>query len=161
MKFLTLCRHASAQSAQPGQSDQERQLSLIGNAEAEQTGLWLSHLDPAIDKVIQSPSNRTKETAKLINQALQLPEPQTSVKLYQGTISELLHIVSEIDSQYNHVLMVGHYPGMNLLADLLSDSSTGFMSPSNAIQLELHLDKWNLASRGCANVKSVFTSSSQ
>ena len=60
MRELILLRHAHAVPASPGQADLDRPLSPEGLAEAEAAGRWLREQGLAPDRVLCSPSRRTR-----------------------------------------------------------------------------------------------------
>jgi phosphohistidine phosphatase len=158
LKTLTLCRHATAKKVEQNQTDEDRALTEIGSQEALNSGIWLRSLHPAISLLYHSPTVRTTETAYAINKSLALHSGQVSIAdtLNRGSLHSMLEFVANLNDADSHVLFIGHYPGMNMLADSLTDSNTAFLNPSHAMQLELHIHSWKLASRGCASVMAVY-----
>ena len=62
MRELILLRHAHAEPARTGGADLDRPLSPEGLAEAESAGRWLRDNKLVPDRVLCSPSRRTRET---------------------------------------------------------------------------------------------------
>ena len=66
MRELILLRHAHAEPAATGQPDMDRPLSPEGLAEAEAAGRWLAEQALIPDRVLCSPSRRTRETLEAV-----------------------------------------------------------------------------------------------
>ena len=64
MRELILLRHAHAEAAGAGQTDLDRPLSRQGLAESEAAGRWLKEHGYLPDRVLVSPSRRTRESTK-------------------------------------------------------------------------------------------------
>ena len=62
MRELILLRHAHAEPAAAGQDDAARPLSAIGREEAAAAGDWLRSHGARPDRVLCSPSTRTRQT---------------------------------------------------------------------------------------------------
>ena len=66
MRELILLRHAHAEPASTGQADLDRPLSPEGLAEAEAAGRWMRENQLVPDRVLCSPSRRTRETLEAV-----------------------------------------------------------------------------------------------
>jgi phosphohistidine phosphatase len=76
------------------------------------------------DSIISSPAKRAMETTSVIIEELKLPlVPQISRKLYPGRIEEILDVVSELDHDLDHLLIVGHNP---VFTNLIQEKAEGF-----------------------------------
>jgi phosphohistidine phosphatase len=62
MHELILLRHAEAQPSQAGADDHHRRLSGRGEQEAKAAGNWLASHGVKPDRVLCSPSERTRST---------------------------------------------------------------------------------------------------
>jgi phosphohistidine phosphatase len=141
MHELILLRHAEAQPAKTGGEDQGRRLSGRGEQEAKAAGAWLLSHGVKPDRVLCSPSERTRATATLALAAMaNAPESQIADEIYDATPGELLALLDQHDDA-GTVMLVGHNPGIERLVALLvegrSDEFRG-MPPAGLAVLHLH-----------------------
>ena len=141
MHELILLRHAEAQPAQNGGDDQSRRLSGRGEQEARAAGKWLASHGMKPDRVLCSPSERTRDTATLALAAMKhAPEPQFTDDIYDATPGELLALLDQ-HGDASTVMLIGHNPGIERLVALLvegrSDEFRG-MPPAGLAVLHLN-----------------------
>ena len=124
MRELILLRHAHAEPAAPGQEDFDRPLSRQGQAEAEAAGNWLrqNHLVP--DRVVTSPARRARETLEQVLEIVGYVEQRQDARIYDATPGDLIQLADEL-REFPRVLLVGHNPGLEQLAALLSSGQSG------------------------------------
>jgi phosphohistidine phosphatase len=91
-----------------------------------------------MDLIMSSDAERAKSTTVLISNALQYPLHQIlfTEKIYSGTLNDLLAILKDIPDTIHHVMMVGHFPAILELNNLLSDSVKAGLSTCELIVLE-------------------------
>jgi len=141
MLELILLRHAEALPASPGDDDRQRRLSGHGEQEARAAGTWLASHGARPQRVLCSPAERTRATARLAMEALgHGPELAYAEEIYDATPGELLALLDEHESVPT-VMVVGHNPGIERLVALLvegrSDEFRG-MPPAGLAVLHLH-----------------------
>lgn len=124
MRELILLRHAHAESAAAGLDDLDRPLSLRGQAEAEAAGRWLRDHNLLPDRVLCSPARRARETLEQVLTTLGFAESRQEPRIYNATPGELLQVADE-HRDLGRVLLVGHNPGFEQLAALLSSGQSG------------------------------------
>jgi phosphohistidine phosphatase SixA len=124
MRELVLLRHAHAETAAPGQDDFDRALSPQGQAEAEAAGRWLLDHRYAPDLVVYSPARRTRETVERVLETLGYHEQRAEQRIYDATPGTLMQVADE-HKDIGRVLLVGHNPGLEQLAALLSSGQSG------------------------------------
>jgi phosphohistidine phosphatase len=124
MRELVLLRHAHAEPPADGQSDADRPLSAEGRAEAEAAGRWLKSHGFAPDRVLVSPSRRTKETLEQVLSVIGYAEQREDQRIYEATPGDLLEVADE-HRAIGRVLLVGHNPGLEQVVALLSDGQSG------------------------------------
>ncbi|WP_114240915.1 histidine phosphatase family protein [Dyella sp. C9] len=140
MHELILLRHAEAQPATSGSHDQKRRLSGRGEQEAKAAGKWLVSHGVKPDRVLCSPSERTRSTAELALAAFKhAPSLEFSDDIYEATPGELLALLDQ-HGDAGTVMLVGHNPGIERLVALLvegrSDEFRG-MPPAGLAVLHL------------------------
>ncbi len=142
MRELILLRHAHAEPASTGQADLDRPLSPEGLAEAEAAGRWLreNHLVP--DRVLCSPSRRTRETLEAVLGAVGSVDQRLEPAMYEAT-SGVLAALADANREVERLLLVGHNPGFEQLAALMHSGQSGDhrgMPPGGIAVLSLPAD---------------------
>lgn len=139
MKHLSILRHAKAERPDGYDIDAARPLTKRGFKDAAMVGKVLRQSQPTIDWIVSSPAQRTRQTTETL--ALELatsPKVVWHDSVYAATITALLDALRQVPTSADHVLLVGHNPGME---DLTSSLCTG--SPE---RLQLNLATGSLAS---------------
>jgi phosphohistidine phosphatase SixA len=124
MRELILLRHAHAEPAVAGQDDIDRPLSRQGQAEAEAAGRWLKKHGHLPDRIITSPARRARETLEQVLLALGYVEQRQDTRVYEATPGTLMQVADE-HRDLGRVMLVGHNPGMEQMAALLSSGQSG------------------------------------
>ena len=124
MRELILLRHAHAEAAMPGQDDHDRALSARGRAEAAAAGAWLREHGYAPDRVLCSNARRARETLDLAQDAIGHGETERVEAIYDATPGTLMAI-ADAHREVPRLLMVGHNPGFEHLAALMSTGQSG------------------------------------
>lgn len=139
MRELILLRHAHAEPAGPGMSDPDRALSMEGLAEAEAAGRWLAARGLVPDRVLVSPARRTRETLERVLAAVGYADTRTEPRIYEATPGTLIALADE-HRDAGRLLLVGHNPGLEHLAALMSTGQSGDfrgMPPAGIVVLHL------------------------
>ncbi|MGW3246737.1 SixA phosphatase family protein [Streptomyces sp. NPDC001070] len=121
---IVLLRHAKADW--PDVPDHERPLAERGRKEAPVAGRRLAELGIPFDLTLCSSAVRTRETWKLA--AHELPHRPRTVyeeRLYDATLGDLLALLNETPDDIDDLLLVGHNPAIQALADALAGESDG------------------------------------
>jgi len=124
MRELILLRHAHAEPGADGQADIDRPLSRQGLAEAEAAGRWLKEHGHLPDRVLVSPSRRTRETLEEVLRVLGYVEQRQEQRVYDATPGTLMQVADEL-RDISRVMLVGHNPGLEQMAALLSSGQSG------------------------------------
>jgi len=123
MHTLYLLRHAKSSWSDPTLPDQERPLAPRGRRDAKRVAKHLVRLGIEPDLVLCSSVRRTRETLELVRPAF---GATTSVvleaELYAATADELLERLHAVPDEVASVLLVGHNPGLQELALLLTSA---------------------------------------
>lgn len=124
MRELILLRHAHAEAAAAGQDDIDRPLSRQGQAEAEAAGQWLKSKGYLPDRVVCSSARRTRETLEQVLSVIGYIEQRQEPRVYNATSGDLITVADE-HKDLPRLLLVGHNPGLEQLAALLSSGQSG------------------------------------
>lgn len=120
-----LLRHAKS-NWPAGMADRERPLSERGRETAPAMGAYLADEDLLPDLVLVSPARRTVETWELIAPMLpQRPPHRYEPRIYEAPVRRLLEVVQETEGDVATLMLVGHNPGCEELAALLSAEGEG------------------------------------
>jgi phosphohistidine phosphatase len=118
---LVLLRHGKAAGADGG-GDRRRALTEGGLRDARRVGLWLRREGLSPDHVVASPAIRAFATAEAACRALGVSEDAIvqDARIYEAGTETLLTVVRELPRAARRVLLVGHNPGFESLAEALS-----------------------------------------
>ncbi|MGF3027336.1 SixA phosphatase family protein [Methylobacterium aquaticum] len=119
MRRLILLRHAKSDWPD-GVADADRPLAPRGQDAAPKMAAYLAAQGLIPDRVLVSPARRTQETWDLVKPALGAVADETVPQIYEAPVSRLLDVVQAIPDEAATVLMIGHNPGFQDLARLLS-----------------------------------------
>jgi phosphohistidine phosphatase len=120
MRRLILLRHSAAARTEPGESDQDRELTAEGLADAALVGAYLANHSFRPERVLVSPAVRTRESWRQIAAALRTaPDAVFDRRIYNASSQALFNVIAETPDDARTVLMLGHNPGLHELAVLL------------------------------------------
>ena len=125
MSGLFLLRHAKA-VAQHAAGDRARGLTDSGRDAARAIAGAIAERRIMPSLVLCSDSARTRETLEIVLPALK-PKPEVvyDQTLYLADAKQLLQRLRRVDEDVRSVMLVGHNPGLQELAVMLSDQPTG------------------------------------
>lgn len=125
---LVLFRHAKSDWSS-GLPDHARALAERGRRDAPVAGRWIAdHVGP-VDRVVVSTATRTQQTWDRAAPFIELTgERQDEPDVYEASCDDLLRIVRALPESDRVVVLVGHNPGLEDLADLLAGADPSEMA---------------------------------
>lgn len=122
MKRLSLLRHAKSSWGDARQRDIDRPLNTRGRNAAPIMGAFMAKRALLPDLVLCSTAVRTRETLTLLLPRFQ-PEPAIEFRedFYLADPGVMLGAVQNASARYDHILIIAHNPGLEMLAMRLSD----------------------------------------
>ncbi|HEX3145573.1 MAG TPA: histidine phosphatase family protein [Pyrinomonadaceae bacterium] len=142
MKTLLLLRHAKSSRDDSTLNDFDRPLNDRGKDDAKLMGRWLGRQQIVLDAVISSPAKRARQTMEIFLKAADVSLAASfDERIYEAGLQQLLTIVSEIDSSRNTVLLIGHNPGFEDLAESLTGQHSRLATAALA-GIELTVEEW-------------------
>jgi phosphohistidine phosphatase len=123
-RSIVLLRHSKADW--PDVADHERPLADRGRQEAPASGEWLAAHGITPQLALCSTAVRTRETWKLA--APRLPERPRTVyeeRLYDASAGQIIAVVNDVPDEVRDLLVVGHNPGIQAVADVLAGAGEG------------------------------------
>ncbi|MFC4501697.1 MULTISPECIES: SixA phosphatase family protein [Streptomyces] len=163
---IVLFRHAKADW--PQVNDHDRPLAERGRKDAPVAGRRLADTGIPFDLALCSTAARTRETWKLAVQEFpHRPKTVYEERIYDASPGELIALLDETPDDVRNVLLIGHNPGIQGLAEVLSGSAaadaadrmkrSGFSTAAFAV---LTLDgSWKSLEPGAATLVDYWTPS--
>lgn len=146
MRRLTLLRHAKTEAQHSGQKDWDRDLEPRGLLDARAMARRLRERKLEPDLVIASPARRALATAQIFARKLHLPASKLlqDERLYLASPKVIRELICEQGGNAQHLMLVGHNPGLTEFADQISADRSVANMPSCAIYtLELDIEDWS------------------
>ncbi|MEU5280079.1 histidine phosphatase family protein [Streptomyces asoensis] len=121
---IVLFRHAKADW--PQVTDHERPLAERGRKDAAVAGRRLVDIGVPIDLALCSTAVRTRETWKIaVHEFPQRPKTVYEERIYEASPGELIALLNETPDDVRDAVLIGHNPGIQGLADILSGQAEG------------------------------------
>lgn len=116
---LVLLRHAKSDWS-GNEADIDRPLAKRGRRQASEAGQWLAtHVD-RIDLAVVSTAKRARATWDLVSAELGArPRTRHDEGAYAASVGELLDIIRGLGEELGTVVLLGHNPGLEGLAETL------------------------------------------
>jgi phosphohistidine phosphatase len=152
---LILFRHAKSDQSST-QADIDRPLNPRGQRQAPEAGRWLAENVDGIDLAVVSPAHRARTSWELAAAELD-PKPETRFddRVYNAPVPDLLDVIHDLPDDAHTVVLVGHNPGMEDLASLLTNES---MTMSTSAIAVLESDTaWSSAGESWASLRVTGT----
>jgi phosphohistidine phosphatase len=125
MKKLTLLRHAKSASGPLTMRDFDRPLNGRGRRGARAIGREMRKLGLAFDAILASPAQRALETVAEVSAEFGPVAAAYDQRLYLADLHSLFEIVRETGDEADRLLLVGHNPGLEMLALALAETDGG------------------------------------
>ncbi len=160
MKTLTLLRHAKSAWDDPVQRDFDRPLNKRGRRAAQTIGREMRSLNLRFDQIFASPALRVVETLGEVASAYGQPlEPQYDKRIYLASTDTLIDVIHAADVDAERLLIVGHNPGLEKLALLLTRgeglrAEIAIKYPTATLaEISLPVDRWGNVSEGIGTIE--------
>lgn len=158
MKALTIFRHAKAERPETHPQDFDRPLTARGRKEAERMGIVVAGLLPTVDCIMSSTAVRAAQTTNHLIAVLDYANsPLWEESAYLATATTLIDLLHNAPVDAQHVVLVGHNPGMEELAALLctgAENGAILRLPTAGIaHLELDITRWQQIRAGGSTLR--------
>ena len=156
MKILTLLRHAKSSWDDQVARDFDRPLNRRGRKAARLMGREMRARALGFDAVIASPAARVVETLADVEDGYgRSLAPAFDERIYLASAEALLDLVHAADDGADRLLLVGHNPGLEMLALTLTRdegalrAELGEKYPTATLaQITLPVERWRDAAEG-------------
>ena len=149
MKELFIMRHAKSSWDDPMLSDFDRPLNKRGKEDAPLMGEYLKKSGIKPDLIISSPAKRAKKTVRIVAEALGYDNEQIRFvdSVYEASPQSLLYLVCQLPDDAKRVMLVGHNPGLTMLANILGDIAIENIPTAGVVGIAFDASKWEEACR--------------
>lgn len=152
MKQLYILRHAQALSTEPGGTDKSRRLSPKGLADAKALGAVMFKQDMRPDLALCSPATRTRETLSAVLEGVGAETPADFPEVFYNAGADAYFAgIHGASDNVASLLVVGHNPGLHMLAAQLAKDDSGSLmnrlaggyAPATLTVLECGAESWS------------------
>ena len=151
MKRLTLVRHGKSSWKDADLADFDRPLNKRGERDAPRMGECLYRRNLRPDLILSSPAQRARQTAEALVETLKLAPEQLrfDASIYEAEPADLLKLIRSFEEEWQHVLLVGHNPGLTELGNLLADCGLDNLPTCGVLVIDSDCSSWRqVAPRG-------------
>jgi phosphohistidine phosphatase len=150
---VILLRHAKSDWT-GDEADIDRPLAKRGRRQAPEAGRWLAvHVD-RIDLAVVSTAERARATWDLVSAELAEPPPtRYDDAVYAASADRLLAVVHRLTEELRRVVLVGHNPGLEELAEELVGDRV--LLPTSALAVVDLAGPWRSAGRGRGSLRAA------
>lgn len=124
MKTVYFIRHAKSSWEDPSLSDFDRPLNKRGYRDAPFMAQLLRGKVSKLDAIVSSPANRAYTTASYFAETFQIPKSDIVLReaIYNAFPEDVLEVVQDFPATWQTVLLFGHNPAFNSLANMFSET---------------------------------------
>jgi phosphohistidine phosphatase len=126
MRTLYLLRHGKAEAGAPGGRDFDRALAPRGLRDADRMGAHLAERPEPPRFYLCSTARRATQTLDGVRKSLPLgARGEYHESLYLASAEQVFERICEVDDEIGSLLVVGHNPGLEQLAEMLAKPPPG------------------------------------
>ncbi len=165
-RTILLLRHAKSSWDDTRQTDFDRPLAARGRLAATLMGAYLAEERLIPDRVLCSSAARTRETWRRASVETGRTIPVDHLdSLYEAAPAAILRELSRLDNSVAYVLVVGHNPGMEMVADQLVGDGVadarrrlaGKFPTAGLAVIDAELVEWDDIRPGCGRLLRFLT----
>jgi phosphohistidine phosphatase len=145
MKTIILVRHAKSTKSILNIRDIDRPLNERGYEDAYKVGERLAEMHVKVDLLLSSPAIRAFSTALIFADRLSYPENKIRLckNLYETDMEEYIQQISEVEENFNSVMLFGHNPVMSETFCKLVGISFEDMPTTATAGIGFKIDSWD------------------
>jgi phosphohistidine phosphatase len=158
VKTLIILRHSKTEPENPA-GDQARELTKPGRRWATEAGREIFEANGMPDLLVTSNAIRALQTGDLAAEAMQFNgERRVVPDVYGATENELVQVIQKFPDDFSKVVLVGHNPGLEELANSFRGSkATDHLPTAGWMVVDLSATKWADMKAGAGKVKASGT----
>lgn len=145
MRRLTLLRHAKSSWRERGLPDHDRPLAKRGRRDAPHMGERLRDRGAVPGLILTSSAKRARATAELVAEALDAEERlEIEPDLYLASPAQMLGIVARQAPDVSELVLVGHNPGLTMLANqILPSLGLANLPTAGVVAIDFPGERWD------------------
>ncbi|MCB0496494.1 MAG: histidine phosphatase family protein [Cyclobacteriaceae bacterium] len=154
-KRLYLVRHAKTEERSMDMRDFDRELTSRGMQDSTHLGKYYATKSMIPDLILSSDAARARETAELIASQMgyDLSRIHLNHEIYEASVRTLFQLVTQLKDEWDSVMIVGHNPVMNYLAEYLSGAEIGHMFTGSAACIAFEVESWSEVSQSSGTLE--------
>jgi phosphohistidine phosphatase len=166
MKRLYLLRHVKSSWDDPALPDFDRPLSKRGRRAGTALGRHMADEGLLPSVVLSSTARRARDTWRQVSaEWIEPPKPQFDDRLYMADSETMRDLLAELPNDADRVMMIGHNPGMAMLAlDLAATTRTATLArmrakyPTGGLAIfDLAIERWSAIVPHCGKLIGFVT----
>ncbi len=144
MKKVFLLRHAKSSWKYPGLSDFDRPLNSRGSKDAPDMALRFYKSGFSIDGIITSSAVRALAIAEIFAETLSIEKNNyfQDKRLYHAFPHEITAVIAHTPAHLDHVVVVGHNPGLTDFINLKTDDFLDNLPTSGIYGITFDINHW-------------------
>jgi phosphohistidine phosphatase len=158
-KQLSIIRHGKSNRDNPELDDIDIPLLPKGIKRTIRMCKYMKKQKIYPDYIICSPAERAVKTAEIIISELKLSIiPQIHKELYGGSIDCIDDVISDMENNINHLLIVGHNPVLtNYINTKIKNINLDWLPTSGLVTINFDFKKWAYISTSIGNTGNYIT----
>lgn len=154
-KKLFLVRHAKTEEGSFDMRDFDRVLTNRGMHDSTRLGKYYNSINSKPDQILSSDAARAYSTAELIATQVgyEISRIHINRDIYEASVRTLYKLVSSLKDDWESVMIVGHNPPINYLAEYLSGADIGHMYTGSCAVITFDLDSWSEITQGAGSLE--------
>lgn len=154
-KKLFLVRHAKTEEGSFDKRDFDRVLTNRGLQDATRLGKYFSSNGSKPDQILSSDAARAYATAELIASQVgyEISRIHINHEIYEASVRTLFQLVSDLKDEWDSVMIVGHNPPINYLAEYLTGADIGHMYTGSCACISFSSSSWLEVSQGSGDLE--------
>lgn len=151
MKTVILVRHAKSSWKDPSLDDFDRPLNKRGKKNAPFMGEKLKDRQMRPDLILSSPAKRARKTAIAVAKAIDYPKKKIvyDTDMYHAGAGYLFELVKNLEDENNTIMLFGHNPGFNEIADMLCKKNRVYNIPTTGVYcIKFDVSQWKKVEEG-------------
>lgn len=143
-KKLFLVRHAKTEEGSFDKRDFDRVLTNRGLQDATRLGKYFNSSNTKPDQILSSDAARAYATTELIASQVgyEISRIHVNHEIYEASVRTLFQLVSDLKDEWDSVMIVGHNPPINYLAEYLTGADIGHMYTGSCAVIVFESDSW-------------------
>lgn len=143
-KTLYIVRHATAKEPEAGEKDFDRVLAPEGLQQSSRLGAYLYKRNTDITTILSSNAMRAVQTAEQIADQINFDIAKISFDedLYEASVRIVGNKVSELASDCNEAMLVGHNPVLSYFVEYLTGHHFDGMRTGSMVKISSVADDW-------------------